>query len=529
MPFLTKIRPILFFTLASVTLANASPDRENGVVMQFFHWYTPPGGLWREVDRTAPMLAERGFTALWLPPAYKGAGGDRDVGYGVYDRYDLGEFDQKGAIPTKYGTRREYQLAIAAAHRADLDVYADVVLNHMLGEDGTEDARAVEVYRDDRNVEIPGTERVIAAPTRFDFRGREGRYSKFVWHTAHFTAVDWDASTRTSAIFKFRGPYDGFQEEVGHEHGNYDYLLGADLDMRNPEVRRELIEWGKWYARNFKLDGVRLDAVKHVPFQFIPDWLDAVRANVRSTRNTPLFAVGEYWSGDVRKLIHYIAATRGKLSLFDVPLHDHFTQAGNRDGFYDMRTILDATLSSSDPVRAVTFVDNHDTQPLQSLESPVATWFKPMAYAIALLREEGYPCVFYADYFGATYTDHGRTIRMPRLSDIIDPLLSARRKYAYGSQRNYFDDPDIVGWTRAGNSRHPGGLAILLNDNRSQAGAKRMCVGGAALRAERRFIDIMGTIPKSVTVDERGCGTFPVRPGSVSVWVPAGATLRRDR
>ena len=43
-----------------------------------------------------------GVTALWLPPAYKGAGGDKDVGYGVYDLYDLGEFNQKGSVPTKY-------------------------------------------------------------------------------------------------------------------------------------------------------------------------------------------------------------------------------------------------------------------------------------------------------------------------------------------------------------------------------------------------------------------------------------------
>ena len=43
---------------------------------------------------------------LWLPPAYKGVGGKNDNGYGVYDLYDLGEFNQKGSIETKYGTKR---------------------------------------------------------------------------------------------------------------------------------------------------------------------------------------------------------------------------------------------------------------------------------------------------------------------------------------------------------------------------------------------------------------------------------------
>ena len=49
-----------------------------------------------------------GITDVWLPPAYKAASGKQDAGYGVYDLYDLGEFDQKGSIETKYGTKDEY-------------------------------------------------------------------------------------------------------------------------------------------------------------------------------------------------------------------------------------------------------------------------------------------------------------------------------------------------------------------------------------------------------------------------------------
>jgi len=111
----------------------------NGVMMQYFHWYNPAdGALWDQVAARAPELAQAGFTALWLPPAYKGAGGADDVGYGVYDMYDLGEFDQKGSVRTKYGTREKYLAAIQALHKAGLQVYADTVLNHRLGADDTE-------------------------------------------------------------------------------------------------------------------------------------------------------------------------------------------------------------------------------------------------------------------------------------------------------------------------------------------------------------------------------------------------------
>ena len=63
---------------------------QNGIMLQSFEWYLPPDGtLWRTLAREAFHLRELGFTALWLPPAEKGSGGRNDVGYGVYDLYDL--------------------------------------------------------------------------------------------------------------------------------------------------------------------------------------------------------------------------------------------------------------------------------------------------------------------------------------------------------------------------------------------------------------------------------------------------------
>jgi len=71
----------------------------NGVMMQYFHWYNEPdGSLWNEVADNAKDLADVGITALWLPPAYKGNAGGYDVGYSVYDLYDLGSLIKKEAF-----------------------------------------------------------------------------------------------------------------------------------------------------------------------------------------------------------------------------------------------------------------------------------------------------------------------------------------------------------------------------------------------------------------------------------------------
>jgi alpha-amylase len=513
---------ILRILALGVSLAKpALADHQNGVMFQYFQWYTPSHGLWNELVENAPMLAKKGITALWLPPAYKAMNGLRDVGYGVYDRYDFGEFNQKGSVPTKYGTRAEFEAAVRAAHQVNLDVYGDVVMNHMVGPDGLENAPAVQVSPANRKVEIAGTDRTISAPTVFTFPGRGGKYSTFTWNWQDFTGVDADYRSRQRGIFKFRGPYGGFQEEVDHEHGNYDFLFGADLNMRNPAVSLELDHWGEWMTRTFALDGFRIDAVKHMPFEFISHWIGQLRAKLKSTANTSLFAVGEYWSGDLSRLIHYIDVTRGQLTLFDVPLHGKFHDAGDANGRYDMRTILDGTLMNADSAHAVTFVDNHDTQPFQALESPVADWFKPIAYAIILLRSEGYPCVFYADYFGATYTDRGRTAKIPNLSGTLDPMLASRRRFAWGNQHDYFDHPDVVGWTREGDAKHPGGMAVVVNDSRTQSGSKRMCLGPTALAGPREFMNVMDTGAPHVALDGQNCAVFRVGPADVAVWVDA--------
>ena len=154
-------------------------------MMQYFNWYTPADGqLWSEVSANATDLANAGITALWLPPSYKGASGGIDVGYGVYDMYDLGEFNQKGSVRTKYGTKDQYLAAVNAAHSAGMEIYADVVFNHRGGADATESVNSVRVYRDNRDVEF-GSDVQIDAWTKFDFTARNNTYSDFKWRWYH--------------------------------------------------------------------------------------------------------------------------------------------------------------------------------------------------------------------------------------------------------------------------------------------------------------------------------------------------------
>ncbi|PSN13576.1 alpha-amylase [filamentous cyanobacterium CCT1] len=486
----------------------------NGVMMQYFHWYNEPDGtLWNELTKNAKELAEVGITALWLPPAYKGTAGGLDVGYSVYDLYDLGEFDQKNSVRTKYGTKEEYLQGIKAAKEAGIRVYADVVFNHMMGGDELEEVQATPMSHDNRHEQI-GDSRMVKVWTHFKFPGRQGKYSDMEWHWWHFDAVDHDDNDPDyDAVYLFEGKQ--FDEHVDLEKGAFDYLMGCDLDMESDEVRNALQEWGAWYVDTTNVDGFRFDAVKHVRAGFFPQWLQHCRRHA----GRRLFAVGEYWSYEIEALHNFIDVTDGDVHLFDAPLHYNFSEASKAGGDYDLTTIFDNTLVKEQPALAVTLVDNHDSQPLQSLESVVEPWFKPLAYALILLRQDGYPCIFYADYYGAHYKDTGNDggeyeIWLDSHKWLIDKFLYARSTYAFGDQYDYFDHPNTVGWTRLGSEENPGGMAVVLTNG--DDGRKWMEVG----QPNCTYYDITEHVSEPVTTNDEGWAEFSCQAGSVSVWVP---------
>ncbi len=486
-----------------------------GVMMQYFHWYSPnDGSLWNKLKEESQQLAELGVTAVWLPPAFKAAAGDNSVGYDVYDLYDLGEFDQKGTVRTKYGTKEEYLQAIKVANEAGIQVYADVVVNHLAGADESEKIKAIKVNPEDRNEEI-SEPYDIEAFTKFTHPGRKKTYSDFEWNFTCFSGTDFDALKEESGIFSIINEAgEGWEEMIADEKGNYDYLMYADIEFRNPAVREELKKWGKWYKETAGFQGVRLDAVKHISPKFYNEWL----AFMRTTFGEEFFAVGEYWApGDLPSLQKYIEATERKMSLFDASLHHNFHEASTKGSDFDLSSIFNETLTGTDPTLSVTVVDNHDTQPLQALEAPVQDWFKPLAYAFILLRTNGYPCIFYPDLYGAKYTDKGNdgNDHEVQLTPVaaLPQLLQLRQTNCNGEFHDYLDHPNCVGWSWEGNKSGKGCVAVLSN---GEPGFKKIYAGKH--NAGKFFKDFLNNTEGKIKIDENGEAEFTCPAGSISVW-----------
>lgn len=472
-------------------------------MMQAFEWDTPAdGGYYKFLKENAKKIKDAGIDGLWLPPMCKG-GGDQDVGYGIYDLWDLGEFDQKGTVRTKYGTKKDLLEAIDELHKNKIKVYADVVLNHKGNADFEEEFMARMVDQNNREKDV-SEDMKIKAWTGFDFPGRAGKYSDFVWHYYHFTGVDYDANTDTKAIFRVLGDGKYWDEGVSDEKGNFDYLMNADIDHSHPEVREEIFKWVDWFMEETGVDGFRYDALKHISDEFIYD----LSNHIMEKKKDDFYLFGEYWQYDEGQIDGYLDDTDWKIDLFDVPLHFHMQEASKSNGNYDMRNIFNNTIVKNHPLQAVTFVDNHDSQPGQSLDSWVEDWFKEIAYSLILFRKDGYPCIFAGDYYGLK----GEVKKDP-LKEMIEKMLGVRKKYAFGDQDDYFDNPQVVGWVRRTDA-DTSSLAVLISIG--DMAEKQMFVGEE--EAGKTYIDLSGNNKNQVTIDEDGNGMFNVGPGSVSYW-----------
>jgi hypothetical protein len=264
------------------------------VILQYFNT------SYQELALKLPELAEAGYEAIWLPPPTKASGG-LSTGYDCWDPFDLGSKDQSGSVQTKYGTDGELRSLIAAAHRFGIRVYVDNIMNHRaFSVPGYDAGSPIDTY--------PGM-----VPEDFHLRTtEEGFYRK--WDNVADWSDTWQVQNRNfSDLIDIAQevPDNGNfgQTEGDHvpkiklvRHPNnpeyYCYMPGAGdgvyvgFDSTNitwdvlndsanawfyeEDVNAYLIRAVRWLVHHTRIDGLRLDAVKHVPAYFF----------------------GEQWAGD---------------------------------------------------------------------------------------------------------------------------------------------------------------------------------------------------------------------------------------
>lgn len=200
----------------------------------------------------------------------------------------------------------------------------------------------------DRTKEI-GKAHEIEAWLGFDFEERGDKYSTQKYHWEHFSGTDYDAGNDRTGIFRILGDHKHWSQSVDKEAGNADFLMFADVDYSHPEVISDVINWGEWVVKQFKLKGFRFDACQHFSErftnEFVADLEDKFGAN-------SLFLVGEFWVGEVEPMLKYLDDMHHKFALFDAPLLYNFSRISTSESA-DLRQVFDGSLVKERPQSAV--------------------------------------------------------------------------------------------------------------------------------------------------------------------------------
>ena len=118
----------------------------------------------------------------------------------------------------------------------------------------------------------------------------------------------------------------------------------------------------------------------------------------------------------------------------------------------------------------------------------------------------------------------GEHPELPSCGNKLADMTLARKLYAYGSQEDYWDDPNCIGWVRRGTWDKPNGLACVMSN--ADPGQIRMAVGD--MHKGEVWTDLLSWEKAKVTIDGEGYGLFPCPGISVSIWVNKDAE-GRDR
>lgn len=132
-------------TIQATQAQHYMEDGGNPVLFQAFEWHLPSDSQhWKRLRAVLPELKAIGVDSLWLPPGSKGKDHESN-GYDIYDAYDLGEFDQKGTVPTKWGSKQDLLELATESRTLCMGLIWDAILNHRAFADSTEMVEVVEV------------------------------------------------------------------------------------------------------------------------------------------------------------------------------------------------------------------------------------------------------------------------------------------------------------------------------------------------------------------------------------------------
>ncbi|MCU0447992.1 MAG: alpha-amylase family glycosyl hydrolase [Microscillaceae bacterium] len=446
------------------------------VILQAFWWdYWHPNyafGWANYLTELAPRLKGMGIDAVWIPPITKD--NNRNVGYSVFDHYDLGDKFQKGSLGTRLGDKDELLRMIAVMHANGIEVIQDVVLNHVdnagsaTGGNGGQDAFALSNYNDGTTQGFKNFRYVsYATPandeTATNYLNRSGRWLK---NWPNFYPNQFNACCNNDINSILFGPDISFESNA---FGQSSCVGCFNPPQSSNYMRDNARNWLIWSKKQTGVDGYRFDAVKHFPASIVEDLLWNTQNNAGfASGGNDMFAVGE-WVGGASALDSWANATQNRSGTFDFALRSGLYNIISGGGNFDMGSL--PSLQQSNRWRTVPFVNNHDTfRPQLNSSGNYSGWntgqelaphIDPfdgrlsVAYAVAC-AVDGSPQIFFEDLFNVSNSNRythapTNTTQLPTRGDLENILWCHQNlRFKEGAYKVRWQAQDLLIIERSG-------------------------------------------------------------------------------
>ncbi|MEU7516120.1 pullulanase-type alpha-1,6-glucosidase [Streptomyces sp. NPDC042898] len=504
------------------------------------------GGDLKGLTRRLDYIKGLGTTAIWMAPIFKnrpvqGEGKDASAGYHGYWITDFTQVDPH------FGTNEDLEKLIAAAHAKGMKVFFDVITNHT--------ADTVDYAEKKYGYRPKGAYPYLDEDGRpFDDRDAVGKVDA---GSFPYTPVE-KANTKVPAWLNDPTMYHNRGDSTwAGESAEYGDFVGLDdLWTERPEVVEGMERIYEKWVRDFKIDGFRIDTVKHVDLDFWSQWATALDAYAKKRGREDFFMFGEVYSADTTVTAPYV--TRGRLdATLDFPFQDAARAFASQGAGADRLAKVFAedyryTTDKANAYEQVTFLGNHDM-------GRIGTFLKqdnPNASDAELLRRarlanelmflsRGNPVIYSGDEQGFTGAGGDKDARQPlfaaQAADYLDDdQLGTDRTHAsdaYDTKHPvYASVAELSRLTKA----HPALRDGVQQERLAEGSVYAFSRTDAKTRTEYLVATNSATTDKTVTVpvdsaDFRalygGQGAVAAKDGKVTVTVPAlsSLVLRADK
>lgn len=321
----------------------------------------------------------------------------------------------------------------------------------------------------------------------------------------------------SSGIFHHNGGTDFSTIEDGIYRNLYDL---ADINQNNSTVDTYFKEAIQLWL-NMGVDGIRFDAVKHMPF----GWQKSFVSSIYSSTN-PVFTFGEWFLGaDEVSADNINFANNSGMNLLDFAYAQEVREVfkDKSETMKDLLSVLNSMASSYNYINnMVTFIDNHDMDRFQG----AGTSKRPTEQALALtLTSRGVPAIYYGteQYMTGVGDPNNRammssfdtTTTAYKEIKALAPLRKSNPAIAYGTTTERWLNDDVLIYERKFGSN-----VALVAINRNTSTAYPISGLLSSLPAGT-YTDVLGGLlsGNSITVGSTGAvNNFTLAAGGTAVW-----------